>query len=257
MSTRKKTTLEFIQASKGVHGDLYNYDNVIYVNMHTKVIIGCPVHGSFEQLPHAHIHSKQGCPACGNALKHTNTTFIEQANKVHNNFYSYEKLEYKNSHAIITVTCPIHGDFNQQAYVHLQNHGCPKCANALKSIRNTHQPDMWSYRGWEEAGNNSTEFTSYQVYVIHCWNSTESFIKIGKTFTSTERRFRGNMPYSWKLLHSIKGSADYISKLEQQLKTCYKLHRYTPEHKFNGSCECFTLDIKDQIENYIGTADSS
>lgn len=253
---KQKTLNEFITMAQNVHGCLYDYSQVVYVNMHSKVTIKCATHGNFEQRPYAHIHNRQGCPACGNALKYTNDTFIDAANKVHKAFYSYEKVVYKNSHSSITITCPIHGDFDQQAYVHLQNHGCPKCANDLNVMRKTHQPDLWSYRGWEFAGKCSTEFVAYSVYVIECWDETETFIKIGKTFTSTKRRFRGNIPYSWKVLHSIEGSADFINRLEQQLKATYKTYNYAPAKKFNGSCECFTLEIKDNIENYIRTAGS-
>ena len=57
------TTEQFIQRAKLVHGDTYNYCKVNYVNAKTKVIITCPIHGDFEQVPDSHLRSR-GCPNC-------------------------------------------------------------------------------------------------------------------------------------------------------------------------------------------------
>ena len=56
--------LAFIERAKAVHGDKYDYSKVEYINMHHKVLIICPVHGLFEQLPQPHLKG-QGCPECG------------------------------------------------------------------------------------------------------------------------------------------------------------------------------------------------
>jgi G:T-mismatch repair DNA endonuclease (very short patch repair protein) len=59
---RLKTTEEFIQQAKEVHGDLYDYSAVNYKNGDTKIDIGCPSHGIFTQLPWGHL--KYGCRSC-------------------------------------------------------------------------------------------------------------------------------------------------------------------------------------------------
>ena len=41
----------------------YDYSQVVYVNMHTPVIIGCPIHGDFKQRPNSHMQGA-GCPYC-------------------------------------------------------------------------------------------------------------------------------------------------------------------------------------------------
>lgn len=61
--------------------------------------------------------------------KYNKETFIEKANKVHNGKYDYSKVNYANSSIKVTITCPIHGDFEQLPSSHLMGHGCPKCAN--------------------------------------------------------------------------------------------------------------------------------
>jgi hypothetical protein len=53
----------FIENSKLIHGDKYNYSLVNYVNKITKVKIVCPIHGEFEQRPSDHL-SGCACPIC-------------------------------------------------------------------------------------------------------------------------------------------------------------------------------------------------
>lgn len=58
-----KTTEEFIEKSKTVHGDKYDYSHSIYINGCHKVKIICPDHGCFFQI--ARVHTKgSGCPKC-------------------------------------------------------------------------------------------------------------------------------------------------------------------------------------------------
>jgi len=45
---------EFINKSKLIHDDKYNYSKVIYKNTNTPVTIICPIHGEFEQIPKSH-----------------------------------------------------------------------------------------------------------------------------------------------------------------------------------------------------------
>lgn len=58
---KRKTTKEFIEEAKMVHGNKYDYSKVVYVNNNTKVEIVCPQHGSFFQRPNDHL-KKNGCP---------------------------------------------------------------------------------------------------------------------------------------------------------------------------------------------------
>ena len=57
------TKEEFIEKSRKVHGDKYDYSKVEYVNCATKVCIICKEHGEFEQVPHHHTNGV-GCPKC-------------------------------------------------------------------------------------------------------------------------------------------------------------------------------------------------
>lgn len=57
------TTDLFIEKATAVHGDVYDYSKVNYVDSKTKVTIICSKHGAFEQAPDKHL-SGQGCPVC-------------------------------------------------------------------------------------------------------------------------------------------------------------------------------------------------
>lgn len=128
---KKKTKEEFIRESREVHGWIYDYSKVNYINNSTKVCIICPKHGEFWQLPSNHIKG-QGCPSCGhertnNSKKLTTEAFIERANLKYKN-YSYENSKYLGFDQPVTVTCLKHGDFSVIAHSFLTGStGCPKC----------------------------------------------------------------------------------------------------------------------------------
>ena len=74
---------KFIEKAKGIHGDKYDYSDVVYINAQTKICIICPTHGEFWQRPHNHVNIKQGCAECAK-LKSMMTTdeFKNKANKI-------------------------------------------------------------------------------------------------------------------------------------------------------------------------------
>ena len=57
------TTEEWIEKARKVHGNKYNYNKVQYINHKTNIIIICPEHGEFLQMPQTHL-SGYGCPKC-------------------------------------------------------------------------------------------------------------------------------------------------------------------------------------------------
>ena len=120
-----KTTEQFIQEAKQIHGDKYDYSKVKYVNKITKVCIICPEHGEFLQMPYMHLRHN-GCPKC-NSNKKTTEQFIQEAKIFHGDKYDYSKSMYVNCKTKICITCPIHGDFYQTPYDHLKGVGCIKC----------------------------------------------------------------------------------------------------------------------------------
>ncbi len=134
----KSNTNEFVKKARKVHNDKYNYDKVNYTNNHTKVIINCPKHGDFQQSPIQHLSGKN-CLLCSRDVnRYTADDFIRKAKSIHGDKYNYDKVNYKQSKIPVTITCFIHGDFNQKPDSHINTpySGCPKCyADKLRLTR--------------------------------------------------------------------------------------------------------------------------
>jgi len=127
---------EFIEKSKKIHGDKYDYSLVNFIDKYIKVKIICPDHGIFEKTPYEHLKNI-GCKKCKYITSHGNnklTTeiFIERANKIHNNEYDYSLIEYNNYETKIKIICPNHGIFEQSPASHLKGHKCSKCSGKMK-----------------------------------------------------------------------------------------------------------------------------
>lgn len=117
---------EFIKKSTLKHKNKYNYSQVDYKDSVTKVIILCEIHGSFLQEPASHTRGT-GCPKCSGKYSYTTKEYIDKVKVIHGNFYDYTKTEYINSTSKLLITCPIHGDFEQNPSDHQNGSGCKKC----------------------------------------------------------------------------------------------------------------------------------
>lgn len=133
-----------IEDFKKIHGDIYDYSRVIYVNHTTKCEIVCHEHGSFWKSPAKHKQG-QGCPTCGrkkgtevaSVTKKGNPspkrlpfqTFVDRVNQIHGFRYDYSlsEVDYEHSNSRIEIICPDHGSFTQRASKHLKGRGCPHC----------------------------------------------------------------------------------------------------------------------------------
>lgn len=128
---RKLTTNEFIEKARNIHGDIYDYSLVNYINAQTKVKIICKEHGVFEQKPHNHLNGTK-CPLC-NRHNWNTESFINEAKKIHGDKYDYSKTEYKSVRekvCIISHDLDGHGkeigEFWQLPLEHLSGHGCKR-----------------------------------------------------------------------------------------------------------------------------------
>jgi len=132
--SNKKTTSEFINESKKIHNNKYDYSLVTYISSRDNVDIICKTHGKFKQRAYNHLNGT-GCVKCHieNKIK-SNDKFIRQSNDVHNNKYDYSLCVYKKGDEKIDIICPDHGKFAQKPIFHLRGQGCPKCADDNKRL---------------------------------------------------------------------------------------------------------------------------
>lgn len=126
---RTHSNENFIKIATKIHNGFYSYSKTNYTNGSDKIIITCPIHGDFIKTAKEHINCrKSGCPKCSSEKRtKTQEQFIKEANKVHKNFYSYDKTKYTKDKEKVIITCPKHKDFQQTANNHINGHGCPRC----------------------------------------------------------------------------------------------------------------------------------
>ena len=151
---KKLTTKDFIEKAKQLHNDKYDYSETVYVNSRSKIIIICPEHGSFEQLPSSHL-SGNGCPKCARVWSNehrknhqmssrksrgiTTAEWVDRAKKVHGDKYDYSQTVYVNQRTNVKIICKIHGLYEQKADSHLRGCGCKLCgyeSDAHKGVHN-------------------------------------------------------------------------------------------------------------------------
>ena len=85
-ASRLKSTEQFVEDARKIHGREYDYSKVKYTGCFDKVCIICKEHGEFWQTPNDHLCGK-GCPICRqskmeilieNILKESNISFNRQ-----------------------------------------------------------------------------------------------------------------------------------------------------------------------------------
>lgn len=130
MSALNKTEY-WINMAREKHGSRYDYSLVDYVNNKNNIDIICEKHGKFTQIAGNHLNG-DNCPYCETERTHklftkSIETFIKEANKVHNNEFTYKNTNYVNAHTKVWITCSKHGDFPMSPRKHLNGQRCSFC----------------------------------------------------------------------------------------------------------------------------------
>lgn len=125
------TTRDYIELARELRGDKYDYSKVDYQNSQDQIIIICPDHGEFRQIPTNHLQGAD-CLKCSNIYRRTTEDFIKEVAKIHNGKYGYLKTEFTTVDSSIIITCPNHGNFEQKARDHLRGAGCQKCSKKYR-----------------------------------------------------------------------------------------------------------------------------
>lgn len=132
---RHKTQDEVIANFKDKHGNKYDYSKVVYEKALKKVIIICPIHGEFKQTPQKHI-SGQGCIKCAGHAMLTHDEIMKRFIRAHGNKYDYSLVVGLKNSAVIKIICPLHGVFEQSAFLHANGCGCQKCGGSKQLTTN-------------------------------------------------------------------------------------------------------------------------
>jgi hypothetical protein len=140
---------KFIEKAQEKHGDKYNYSKVKLINNTQHVIIGCKLHGDFNQTPINHLNTK-GCNKCGisartgikktivrkdsKAFPTSIEEFIKKSNEIHKDKYNYSKLDLSLKNEKIIIICNEHGEFTQNPKNHLKGNGCKECGKIKSKL---------------------------------------------------------------------------------------------------------------------------
>ena len=125
--TKRRTTEEFVEASKKIWGDKYDYSKTQYLNDRNKIcLIDRETGKEFWQNAKSHLNGY--CHIDVSPRKNLTTgEFIARAKEKHGNRYDYSKVQYKNFETKVCIVCPKHGEFWQTPHMHLCGDGCPLC----------------------------------------------------------------------------------------------------------------------------------
>lgn len=82
---KPKGLKEFIEESKMIHNNKYNYSLIDdYTTNMDKIPIICPIHGKFEQRPYQHTIKKHGCPLCPTVISKPHQEIIDYIKSIYN-----------------------------------------------------------------------------------------------------------------------------------------------------------------------------
>ena len=174
----------FVNKSREIHTNQYDYSLINYINCYKKVKIICKKHGEFLQSPTLHLRGS-GCPRCATERVSNNhrlntLEFIEKSNRVHGiGKYDYSMSVYIGSNCKIKIGCITHGIFEQSAINHLAGHGCKKCKNSQLSHRKTYTTEKFI----EESNIiHSGKYDYTNVDYSNCYDEVEILCKKHGTF---------------------------------------------------------------------------
>jgi hypothetical protein len=137
-----KLSLEdFIKRSLEKHNNFYDYSNTqSFKNMHEKVEVTCPDHGSFWQTPTNHLHNGFGCEKCAwvkiaNERRLTQEEVISRFTSYHGDKFNYTEVVYDGVYSPVKIWCNTHNEwFYQKPVDHFSAVGCKKCVDKGFSV---------------------------------------------------------------------------------------------------------------------------
>ena len=152
MKGPKKTTEQYIEEARKIHGLKYDYSEAEYTHSHGKLKVICDTHGIFEQSANHHLNSK-GCPECSyDLLRLTEEQFFERSYIQHGEYYDYNKSVIVDSKTKITIICPVHGEFKQATGDHMNGRGCLSCGHSERGLSSRLDTATWLARVKETHG---------------------------------------------------------------------------------------------------------
>lgn len=134
--TNKMQKEEFLDKAIKKFSNTYNYSLIKEedISIDQNIDIKCNVcNSTFTTTRRKFLNANIPCKTCRKQIGNINKRisfeeFVERANKIHKNFYTYQKDKYIMIRDYTYIICPIHGEFKQEAYKHVLGSKCQQCA---------------------------------------------------------------------------------------------------------------------------------
>lgn len=212
-----------------------------------KGLFVCPVCNTVVERDLYNGKSQKTCSkSCRSILTNTGNIderskrIIEQFKEAHGDTYIYDKVNYLALNKKVTITCGVHGDFEQTPKNHRKGSGCPECAQNTRSIK-------------LRKLNTARAATLYYVYFPEL-----SLYKLGVT-CHLSSRFNGEI-YKHELLWSKEYSTEVEAYyVESILLVDNRDIRYKGEPLLvrKGNSELLTNNLLDTLPSSVETIESS
>jgi len=225
----RKITLEKVQDQfERRFPGKYNISSIEFLNPETPIKFVCPEHGSVN-VRVANLFVGDGCFECNEIVRtqerlSETEKFVAQCEQIHQGYYDYSEVVYRNVFSKIWITCPEHGRFKQVAVTHRTGGGCSSCANY---------------------GFDPLAKCIFYYAKIHRYKEAPLWM-VGITKNSFERRYTVDERDSMQLIKTIEFDTGSEALLfETNLKQKYHEHRFEgiSPLKVKLSTELFVMDI--------------
>ncbi len=231
--TRESGKAKFLEKALKIHinkdGDpKYNYDLVDYKSNNFKVKIICSVHGTFEQIPGAHLNG-HGCPKCS-IVKRADThrkpkeELLKELKTIWGDKYIFPLDDYIGCADRIKVICPKHGEFTSTPTILLGHHGYKTCGDerriSQRTIYKEGNKDELIKKCQQVLGDN------FEIRDITFGNTKTAKIK---TYCKTHKK-EGWQPISQVILYGYKACT----------KCAYEERERTNHKNFSANNKCLS-----------------
>ncbi len=253
---KKITNDEYINRSRKIHGDKYDYIGK-YLGMKTKVNMKCNICGLiFSQTPAAHIHLENGCPGCAGNLKCDTLTFKKKAVSLNQDKFDYTFVDFNGYHNKILVICnDCCNIFSQTPDSHLHGYGCSICAGNQKKTEEKFIEESLKKYG-DDFDYTSVNFVNTRTKVdIICNKCKKTFSRLPSNHTSPTKMngcphcaglFKINAETFFSTAYKIYGDKyEYPDKFEGmgtkiniKCNNCGKLFPRVPANFIHGKNGC-------------------
>jgi Zn finger protein HypA/HybF involved in hydrogenase expression len=234
--TDKEYKKRFIEANRNLN---VSYVEGSFTQLHDYCEFFCELHGSLSKSANNSLLQPDSvCQECNKERMRIERQekFVKKALLLHNFQFDYSKVHYTKNNEVVTLQCPIHGDFETTPNKHLDGRvGCYECAR-LKWGR-------WSPKVLKK---NLDYFLNEEccLYLLKIdIPDHRVFYKVGIT-TSPDTRLQMMAKESGGTLDKLKivwSNTYNCSELEHAFADKFKSNRFSHEVKFGGYTECYNF----------------